>query len=200
MPGQERSFRDSGYREMKRKFYVIFSELNSLDNFGYISKIISSSFFLSHDIRREVELVIIIEEEKLAIKFVGTKIRHIHVDESSLSGIIKKIKNHIIKGRRKGSPHTGITIQSYNKIESIIPSKSYIEDRKGIYIEKIRENVLKEKEFSIILLENKKKFPNIMHKFKPVRVTLLEKTISTKITILNIILDRWLEGKQGIPT
>lgn len=185
---------------MKRSFYVVFPGLNSLDNFGYISKIISSSFFLSHDIRREVDLVMIIEGEKIVIKFAGARIRHIHVDENSLTGIIKKIKRYLAKGKRRGSPHTGITIQTYSRIESIIPSHSYVEDAKGVYIEKIRERVLKERDFSIIFIENKYYNPKIIHRYKPVKITLLEKTVGTKIAVLNIILDRWLLGRRGIPT
>ena len=186
---------------MRRNYYVILPGLISLQRSEdeiKIPSLITASFFLSHDIRRDVNLYLVFASEKIAVKFTGEKIGHIHVDERSLLGVLKKIRKSLMQGKKAGSPHSGITLQKYDKIGSFLPSKAYLDSDYGTPIEALKKQILTQREISIIFRENiDLKLPR---SFPRIKTASKGKRTSAKIAITNIVIDRWLERKIGIIT
>jgi tRNA (pseudouridine54-N1)-methyltransferase len=59
-----------------------------------LCRCVNSSFFLSHDLRRDTELYLVLQD-KITLRFVGRRLRHLNPDERSTAALIQKaLKAH----------------------------------------------------------------------------------------------------------
>ena len=54
-----------------------------------LCRCVNSAFFLSHDLRRDVELYLVLQD-KVALRFVGERLKHLNPDERSTGALIRK--------------------------------------------------------------------------------------------------------------
>ncbi len=64
-----------------------------------LCRCVNTSFFLSHDLRRDTELYLILQDE-VTLRFVGSGLRHLNPDERSTAALIQKAL--AAKGRLRG--------------------------------------------------------------------------------------------------
>ena len=54
-----------------------------------LCRAVGAAFFLSHDLRRDVEVTLLLQD-KVQIRLVGTKLRHLNPDERSTAALLKR--------------------------------------------------------------------------------------------------------------
>lgn len=54
-----------------------------------LCRCVNSSFFLSHDLRRDTELYLVLQDE-VSLRFGGSRLRHLNPDERSTAALIQK--------------------------------------------------------------------------------------------------------------
>jgi len=64
-----------------------------------LCRCVNSSFFLSHDLRRDTELYLVLQDE-LTLRFIGGRLRHLNPDERSTAALIQKALQ--LQGRLEG--------------------------------------------------------------------------------------------------
>lgn len=64
-----------------------------------LCRCVNSSFFLSHDLRRDTELYLVLQDE-VSLRLVGPRLRHLNPDERSTAALIGKAL--AIKGQLRG--------------------------------------------------------------------------------------------------
>jgi len=146
------------------------------------SKIVSSAFFLSHDIRRDVELNIVFFEEGVAARFIGSRLRHIHVDEASLRGVYRKLRLAVERGG--GSPHWGVYVTPLRKLSRM---HGYVPSTKGVEVREVRCG-------TTCLFTLGCPWGGV-----EVKVSVKPRPIDAYIALVNILLDRIEEGLPPLP-
>lgn len=76
-----------------------------------LCRAVNSSFFLSHDIRRDTELYLILRDE-LTLRFAGSRLRHLNPDERSTAALIQKALRlrGLLEGAEERESTPGISI------------------------------------------------------------------------------------------
>ncbi len=64
-----------------------------------LCRCVNSSFFLSHDLRRDTELYLVLQD-RVTVRFVGSGLRHLNPDERSTAALIQRALT--AKGRLRG--------------------------------------------------------------------------------------------------
>lgn len=65
-----------------------------------LCRCVNSSFFLSHDLRRDTELYLILQD-KVTLRLAGSQLRHLNPDERSTAALIQKALK--LQGRLRGA-------------------------------------------------------------------------------------------------
>ncbi len=166
---------------LERSFIVCLPGLAALDA-PLFARIVSSSFYLSHDIRRNVELAIILLEERAAVRLQGPRLRHVHVDEASLTGIYRKAVRGVREGVKR-SVHWGVKVEPLRR--GFKPPTGYTPSPRGAPL--TRDTCKPPLRFLIGC------------RGEPLRITARPKPADVTISLLNIALDRLEAGLQPLP-
>ncbi len=75
-----------------------------------LCRAIGAAFFLSHDIRRNVEVTLLLQD-KVQIRLVGDKLRHLNPDERSTGALLKKALEQLAEEEVQSTP--GIYVSPY---------------------------------------------------------------------------------------
>ncbi|MGC9107079.1 MAG: hypothetical protein ACP5IE_02670 [Infirmifilum sp.] len=169
---------------MKRRFIVVMGSQDLSSRRPLLARIISSSFYLSHGIRRDVTLEFYLWDAKRRIVFQGGSLKHVHVDEASLIGIIRKIEARIPIASRKIKIHDGITLEGSVEFGD---EPGFIIDEHGTPLELVISKITGSPVF-IIPLHNT--LPNDVRENQRVKVTSKPKQPDVVMAILNMKLDR----------
>ena len=100
------------------RYFILVTTLNDLEqNLPTYVRCLVASLLLSHSIRKDTTLGILLPEETSYIEFLGSKIRQLRADEQSASGIVLKA----IRGVESTSKvcirqvHPGVLVRKLSK-------------------------------------------------------------------------------------
>jgi len=165
-----------------RRFTVCFGSLAEMPSWLF-ARLVSSSFYLSHDIRRDVVLSLVFLEEGLAIRLVGGKLRHVHVDEQSLSGIYRKAVSAMERGARR-RVHWGIYVSEAKR--ELKASGYRVVTGKGC-------------SGSLEVPQPHTFYFSCGHGREEVCLSPRQRPVDAAIAVLNVALDRQEQGRRPLP-
>lgn len=164
--------------------YIVFLAGQTLEDKPLLSRIISSAFFLSHDIRRDVVLRLVYPEFHARVSLLGARLRHIHVDEQSLSGVLKRIERALrSSAQRVVSPHSGVLVEPMAR--HVVGGDCLLVDARAPWLG--RELVNCDYSCFVICAGSSPENASFLRR---VRVTALPKPVDTTLVVLNLELDR----------
>lgn len=164
--------------------YLVFLAGRPLGDRPLLSRIITSTFFLSHDIRRNVVLRLVYPESRIRISLLGARLRHIHVDEQSLSGVLRRIERAAHPPPHRGvSPHPGVLVGPVDKL--VVSDACFLVDTRAPWLSR----GLVDCNYSCFVISAGSN-PENASSLRRVRVTALLKPVDTTLVVLNIELDR----------
>uniref|UniRef100_A0A7C1PD26 tRNA (pseudouridine(54)-N(1))-methyltransferase n=1 Tax=Thermofilum pendens TaxID=2269 RepID=A0A7C1PD26_THEPE len=164
--------------------YLVFLAGQPLEDKPLLSRIITSAFFLSHDIRRDVVLRLVYPEFRVRVSLLGARLRHVHVDEQSLSGVLRRAER-AARGalQRAVSPHPGVLVEPVTR--PVVSSECLLVDARAPWLS--RELV--DCNYSCFVISAGSS-PENAPSLRRVRVTAFPKPADTTLVVLNIELDR----------
>lgn len=171
---------------MREFSLLIPSKIIYSEEVGIATRFIVGSLMLSHEIRRDSKVNIIIDRE-ICITFNGKTMRNVRPDESSLSGIIKAGLRKIGKKVLPGVMVSRINLEDFlNRVKA---TKLYYSERAG----KIQDTP---NEFFIIFQYPKLEIEELLLKMNFSSIKLSKKSLfpDQAVVILNNKLDRKLFG------
>lgn len=162
-----------------------------LSDIPLLSRVLNAAFFLSHDIRRDVVLRILIQDTWVLVTFLGAKLRHVHVDEQSVSGVLRKtVRAAASPPARPLSVHSGVLVERLNRAKLPVSEKCYLASSKGAWLPSVIDSCAY---MCFVLSEGLS--ADYEREMPLVRVTAFPKPVDTTLVILNIELDRICSSK-----
>ncbi|NYT12149.1 MAG: tRNA (pseudouridine(54)-N(1))-methyltransferase TrmY [Methanomassiliicoccales archaeon] len=113
-----------GHRAITSGDFKLDDLCGSAGRLDVLLRAINSSFFLSHDIRKDVELHLILlgePEPPKTVRLVGSELKYLNPDERSTGALIRNALMKKAKGEEKSSPGIYISNRSYKDVLSTIP-------------------------------------------------------------------------------
>jgi tRNA (pseudouridine54-N1)-methyltransferase len=113
-----------GHRAITSGDFKLDDLCGSAGRLDVLLRAINSSFFLSHDIRKDVELQLILlgePEPPKTVRLVGSELKYLNPDERSTGALIRNALMKKAKGEEKSSPGIYISNRSYKDVLSTIP-------------------------------------------------------------------------------
>ena len=109
---------------------------------------INSAFFLSHGIRRDVEIFLVLQGEPrppVTVRINGTEIRYLNPDERSTGALIRNALLRLGEGEVRSSPGIYISRRSFSEVINELAPKGKLvylkEDGKDMRSEQFGEDV-----------------------------------------------------------
>ncbi len=90
---------------------------------------INSAFFLSHDIRRDVEMFLVLLGPPSApktLRFVGNELKYLNPDERSTGALVRNALMQKVTGEERSSPGIYISNRSYSELFSNISKETKV--------------------------------------------------------------------------
>jgi tRNA (pseudouridine54-N1)-methyltransferase len=84
---------------------------------------INSAFFLSHDIRRDVEVLLVLlgpPSPPKTLRFVGNELKYLNPDERSTGALVRNALMQKVTGEERSSPGIYISNRSYKELFSYL--------------------------------------------------------------------------------
>ncbi|HUV24959.1 MAG TPA: tRNA (pseudouridine(54)-N(1))-methyltransferase TrmY [Methanomassiliicoccales archaeon] len=113
-----------GHRAITSGDFKLDDLCGSAGRLDVLLRAINSSFFLSHDIRKDVELQLILlgePEPPKTVRLVGSELKYLNPDERSTGALIRNALMKKAKGEERSSPGIYISNRSYKDVLSTIP-------------------------------------------------------------------------------
>jgi tRNA (pseudouridine54-N1)-methyltransferase len=113
-----------GHRAITSGDFKLDDLCGSAGRLDVLLRAINSSFFLSHDIRKDVELHLILlgePEPPKTVRLVGSELKYLNPDERSTGALIRNALMKKAKGEERSSPGIYISNRSYKDVLSTIP-------------------------------------------------------------------------------
>ncbi len=85
---------------------------------------INSAFFLSHDLRRDVEVFLVLQgppDPPQTIRLVGNELKYLNPDERSTAALIRNALMQKVEAEERSSPGIYISNRSYRDVLSNLP-------------------------------------------------------------------------------
>jgi len=95
-----------GHRAATAPHFTLNDLPGSAGRLDILCRCVNSSFFLSHDIRRDTELYLILQD-RITLRFVGSRLRHLNPDERSTAALIQralKLQERLEEGELESTP------------------------------------------------------------------------------------------------
>ncbi|MEM1516992.1 MAG: hypothetical protein QXD46_00115 [Thermofilum sp.] len=167
-----------------REFILVTGEATLADE-PFFSRLLNAAFFLSHGIRKDVILRVLIQDCGVLISFVGDKLKHLHIDEQSMAGVLRKVeRTALLPPRRPVSVHYGVIVEPSARL-NICGGRYYLVSRRGRWL----HDVLKRCENLRFVIGEEARV-RCGGSAQNVKVTVFPKPVDTTLAILNIELDR----------
>lgn len=113
-----------GHRAITKGDFKLDDLCGSVGRLDVLLRAINSSFFLSHDVRKDVELNLILLGEPdppKTVRLVGSELKYLNPDERSTGALIRNALMKKVKGEERSSPGIYISNRSYKDVLSTIP-------------------------------------------------------------------------------
>ncbi len=158
---------------------------------------VNSSFFLSHDIRRDVELNLVLlgpPEPPKTVRMVGAELKYLNPDERSTGALIRNALMKEVSGEERSSPGIYVSNRSYRDVISTISKESEV-----IYLKEdgadIREVKLKSDDITFVLSDDQdltEEEEEILMEYNPTKISLGPRSYHSDhcVLMVNNQLDR----------
>ncbi|HTY46514.1 MAG TPA: tRNA (pseudouridine(54)-N(1))-methyltransferase TrmY [Methanomassiliicoccales archaeon] len=90
---------------------------------------INSAFFLSHDIRRDAEIHLVLQgapNPPRTIRLVGSELKYLNPDERSTAALVRNALMQKIAAEERASPGFYVSARSYRDVLSLLPKGGQI--------------------------------------------------------------------------
>lgn len=84
-----------------------------------VARCVNSAFFLSHDLRRDTEFIVVLEGEPdppVTLRFIGNELKYLGPDERCIGGLIKKALENLSKIERESTPGIFVSKKSFHEV------------------------------------------------------------------------------------
>lgn len=118
-----------GHRAVTSGDFKLDDLCGSAGRLDVLLRCINSSFFLSHDIRRDVELNLVLlgpPTPPKTIRLVGSELRYLNPDERSTGALVRNALMKKVEGEERSSPGIYVSNRSYRDVLSTIPKESQV--------------------------------------------------------------------------
>ncbi len=188
-----RSFKRA-YQEMRRTFIIISNtvdtskslSLNSLTGYGrldVICRCISSAFFLSNNIRKDVVVYVFFSINNMILKIDGATVRGLNPDERAIAGVLKRVFQKL--------PSSGIDFFRGSIEDLVAEHHPIVLDRQGKHL---KSEMSKYHSFLIgDQLGYPSEYEDLLVNLEKVSLGLKEYLSSHTITILNFLKENCQE-------
>ncbi len=108
-----------------------------------VARCVNSAFFLSHDLRRDTELIVVLEGEPnppVCLRFVGNELRYLSPDERCTGGLIKKALEKIPEKEMESTPGIYVSRKNFQDVIGEIDSEVIYLHEDGKDIEALEFN------------------------------------------------------------
>jgi len=171
---------------MRRKFITAYNSLEELlTRLNELISLINGALLLSHGIRKNSEVNIILVKEWSELRIIGRFLRNYRPDFESASGLIKRA---LARGESKGIIFKRIQHKKVHVTHDIV----FVIDPKGVKVNYLF-NILKERKSKgiAIVLPSAKEYVSFSEKCRVYHINMSENLYTTDqvVTILNIVLD-----------
>ena len=105
-----------------------------------VARCVNSAFFLSHDLRKDTELIVVLEGEPnppITLRFVGSELRYLSPDERCTGGLIKKALEKIPEKERESTPGIYVSKKSFSEVIDEIDGETIYLHEDGEDIDKL---------------------------------------------------------------
>lgn len=161
---------------------------------------VNSAFFLSHGIRDDVEIHLVLQgppSPPRTVRFVGSELKYLNPDERSTAALIRNALSIKADGETKSSPGIYISSRSYSDVISILAKQSAI-----YYLKEdghdIRHLPTFEDDVTFVLGDDRdlmEEEESVLFQYEPIKVSLGTKSLHADhcIVIVHNELDRRAE-------
>ena len=91
-----------------------------------VARCVNSAFFLSHDLRRDTELIVVLEGDPnppVCLRFVGKDLRYLSPDERCTGGLIKKALERVPEKEMESTPGIFVSRKNFQDVIGEIDSE-----------------------------------------------------------------------------
>lgn len=113
-----------GHRAITSGDFKLDDLCGSAGRLDVLLRAINSSFFLSHNIRKDVELHLVLLGEPFppkTVRLVGSELKYLNPDERSTGALIRNALMKKPEGEERSSPGIYVSNRSYKDVLSTIP-------------------------------------------------------------------------------
>ena len=185
-----------GHRAVTSGDFKLDDLCGSAGRMDVLLRSINSSFFLSHDIRRDVEVHLVLQgppDPPKTVRLVGKELKYLNPDERSTGALVRNALMKPTNGEQRSSPGIYVSSRSYKDVLSTLPNETQI-----IYLNE-RGTDIREKEFgqdvTFVLSDDQdlnREEEEILMDYHPERISLGPSSYHTDhcILVVNNELDR----------
>ena len=118
-----------GHRAVTTGDFKLDDLAGSTGRLDVLLRCINSSFFLSHDIRRDVEIVLVLQGPPYppkTLRLVGSELKYLNPDERSTAALVRNALLQNVDSEERSSPGIYVSNRSYRDVLSNIPKGEQI--------------------------------------------------------------------------
>jgi tRNA (pseudouridine54-N1)-methyltransferase len=118
-----------GHRAITTGDFKLDDLAGSTGRMDVLLRCINSAFFLSHDIRRDVEILLVLQgppHPPKTIRLVGNELKYLNPDERSTAALIRNALMQKVEMEERSSPGIYISNRSYRDVLSNLPKGEQI--------------------------------------------------------------------------
>lgn len=116
-----------GHRAITSADFKLDDLCGSTGRLDILLRCVNSSFFISHDIRRDVEITMLLlgdPNPPKTVRIVGSEVKYLNPDERSTAALIRNALLQKPGGEKKTSPGIYVSERSYSEVLSNISKES----------------------------------------------------------------------------
>ena len=116
-----------GHRAITSADFKLDDLCGSTGRLDILLRCVNSAFFISHDIRRDVEITLLLlgdPSPPKTIRIVGSEVKYLNPDERSTAALIRNALLQKPGGEKKTSPGIYVSERSYSEVLSNISKES----------------------------------------------------------------------------
>ena len=128
-----------GHRAITTGDFKLDDLAGSTGRLDVLLRCINSAFFLSHDIRRDVEILLVLQgppHPPKTIRLVGSELKYLNPDERSTAALLRNALMQKVDAEERSSPGIYISNRSYRDVLSNVPKGEQI-----VYLKESGENI-----------------------------------------------------------
>jgi len=186
-----------GHRATTSPDFSLDDLAGSTGRLDILLRCINSAFFLSHDLRSDVEMHIVLQgppNAPMTIRLVGSELKYLNPDERSTAALIRNALSAKTNGESKSSPGIYVSSRSYADVISILAKQSTI-----YYLKEDGHDVRRlpsfENDVTFVLGDDRDLSPEeegVLAEYEPIKVSLSGKSLHADhcVVIVHNELDR----------